>query len=170
MILAPRTVFAVATIAYLGIASAWAGLATAHGRNVPYHQSGGAFCYLNGMSATIKAYVPVEMYSYGPSEKIKWSADVFLLKRGKLRPYITSMPWLSNVTTRAGHMDHGGTLFWMWSTSPVNSQPVSSWRFYDLPRGKYRAKEYFQWSNGVVHTQWMLFSRNSPPSRFCTVG
>jgi hypothetical protein len=157
--------FTAAVLVGLAISTACAAVAAAHGRAFPYHKSGGAYCYLDGSSATIKVFPPVEMYSYGPNEKIQWSTNLFRLTRRVWRPYITTMPWLINVTTRAAHMDHGGTVYWM----RTNAQPTTFWPFYDLPRGTYRIREYFKWSNGAVHKQWMQFSRNTPPSGRCAI-
>jgi hypothetical protein len=144
----------------------FSGLAAGHGRDVPYHKSGGAYCYVEGSLGAIRAYPPVQMHAVnGTYDTVYWRAEVYRKRGGSWRRYITGMPRLSRTTDRSGRLNASLGPWMHWSRGTGHR----FWRFTRLPRGIYRVGEIYRWSDGAVHTQWSLYSWNRNVSYQCEI-
>ena len=142
----------------------FSGLAAGHGGGVPYHKSGGAYCYVEGSRGAIRAYPPVQMHAVtGTYDTVYWRAEVYRKLGGSWRRWET-MPQLSRTTDRSGRLNASLGPWMHWSRGTGHK----FWRFTGLERGIiYRVGETYRWSNGAVHTQWSLFSWNRNASYQC---
>lgn len=143
-----------------------AGVATGHGGDVPYHESAGAYCHVEDGYGAIRAYPARQMYAVtGTYDTVYWRAEVYRKQRGTWRRYIKGMPRLSRITDRSGKLNPS-TQGWMYLSRGLE---IRFWRFTKLPKGLYRVREFFRWSDGQVHAHWMNYSWNENPSYQCRI-